>query len=231
MSRWELAMSEAALVGIVIVALVIVVVIAWYAVSRRHRSAMLHAQYGSEYDRTVAHAENRREAEAELVDRQERVEHFDIRPLSADQRELFIQQWHDVQEAFVDNPARAVTKADGLVVEVMRERGYPVTDFDQRASDLSVHHAAFVESYRAARDIAGRHRRATATTEELRRAMVYYREMFDDLLEPERTITDRPVDRVVERELPLSGDRRLGSASERGERRPIAPPPSDRETR
>jgi hypothetical protein len=224
-------MTTAALIGIIVVALAIVSVIVWYAVARRHQTQALHAQYGAEYDRTVAGASSRREAEAELVNRQERVEHFAIRPLSADQRDLFSQQWHDLQEAFVDTPGRAVTKADNLVVEVMRERGYPVTNFEQRASDLSVHHASFVQNYRAARDVADRHRRGGATTEELRRAMVYYREMFDDLLEPDETITDRPVRRVVERDIPLSGERTSGSVDGRVERQPIAPPRSDREAR
>src|SRR5262249_54453300 len=145
--------------------LAIVGAVVWYAVARHQQTERLHSQYGSEYDRTVAHADNKRAAEAELVERQERVEHLDIRPLSAEQRDVFSQQWHDLQEAFVDSPGRAVARADKLVTEVMRERGYPVTTFEQRASDLSVHHARFVESYRAARDVAERHRRGTATTE------------------------------------------------------------------
>lgn len=222
-------MSATAVIGIVIVALAVVGVIVWYAVARRRQTETLHAQYGSEYDRTVARADSRRAAEAELVDRQERVEQFRIRPLTAVQRDLFTQQWHDIQEAFVDNPGRAVSKADGLVVEVMRERGYPVTNFEQRATDLSVHHAVFVQNYRAARDVADRHRRGAATTEELRRAMVYYREMFEDLLQPDEIVSDRPVTRAVERDVPLPGDRAI--ADERIERRPIAPPPSDREVR
>jgi len=144
---------------------------------------------------------------------------------------LFGQQWHDLQEAFVDSPGRAVSKADNLVAEVMRERGYPVARFEQRASDLSVNHAVFVQNYRAARDIADRHRRGAATTEELRRAMVYYREIFEDLLQAEEPISDRPVRRVVEREVPVSSDRTPGSAGERVQRQPIAPPPSDRDAR
>jgi hypothetical protein len=224
-------MTATALIGIIVVALAIVSVVAWYAVARRQRTQALHEQYGAEYDRTVARAESRREAESELVNRQERLERFAIRPLSADQRDLFGQQWHDVQEAFVDNPGRAVSKADGLVVEVMRERGYPVANFEQRASDLSVHHASLVQNYRAARDVADRHRRGNATTEELRRAMVYYRELFDDLLEPDEPIVDRPVRLPVEREMPLPSDRTFRSADERVERRPIAPPRSDEEAR
>lgn len=224
-------MTAAVLMGTIIVALAIVGGVVWYAVSRRRQTETLHAQYGSEYDRTVARVNSKREAEAELVRRQERVDQLHIRPLSADQRDVFSQQWHDLQESFVDNPGRAVTKADGLVAEVMRERGYPVTNFEQRANDLSVHHALFVQSYRAAREFAERHRRGAATTEELRRAMVYYRDMFEDLLRPDEIVSDRPVSRAVEREVPLSNDRSTGIADERVQRPPIAPPPSDREVR
>src|SRR5215470_5294550 len=123
-------LSAATLAAIIISAAVVVGLIVWYAVARR-RTHALHEQYGSEYDRTVAYATSRRAAESELVRRQERVERFEIRPLTAQQRELFGQRWHDVQEMFVDNPGRAVTKADGLVAEVMQDRGYPVTDFEQ----------------------------------------------------------------------------------------------------
>jgi hypothetical protein len=217
------------LTGIIILALAIIAVVVWYAMARRRQTQMLHAQYGKEYDRTVAKASSRHAGEAELVKRQERVGHFAIRPLTADQRDLFGQQWHDLQEAFVDNPGRAVTKADRLVGSVMQERGYPVADFEQRASDLSVNHASFVQNYRAARDVADRHRRGAATTEELRRAMVYYRGMFEDLLQPDETVTDRSVSRAVERDVPLPGEQT--AADGRVERRPIAPPRSDPDVR
>jgi hypothetical protein len=227
-------MTTATLIGTIIVALAIAGVVVWYAVERRRRTASLHAQYGSEYDRTVAQVNSKRAAEAELLKRQERVEHLNISPLTAGQRDLFSQQWHDLQEAFVDNPGRAVTKADSLVAEVMRERGYPVTNFEQRAADLSVHHAVFVQSYRAARDVAERNRRGAATTEELRRAMVHYRDMFEDLLQPDEIASDRPVNIAVERDVPLSADLTAAIADERFQRSPIAPiapPPSDREAR
>ena len=221
-------MSAATLIGIVIVALAVVGASVWYAVTSRQTQA-LHGRYGREYDRTVARADSRRAAEAELVARDERVEQFNLRPLSIEQRELFTQQWHDLQEAFVDHPGRVVAKADALVVEVMRDRGYPVTTFEQRADDLSVHHAAFVENYRAARDVAQRHRRGSATTEELRLAMVYYREIFEDLLQADVVVTDRPVSRAVERDVPLSVD--PTTADGRAQRPPIAPPRPDREAR
>lgn len=225
-------MSTATIVGIIVIALAVAAVIVWYAVARRQRTEALQAQYGSEYDRAVTHATNRRNAEAELVKRQERVEHLEIKPLTAEQRELFGTEWRDVQEMFVDNPGGAVNKADSLIAEVMRARGYPVANFEQRAADLSVRHAAFVKNYRSARDIAERHRSGAATTEELRRAMVDYREMFEDLLEAEGTPSDRQVERVVERDVEPSNGARAGVAADRAARRPVAPPsPRDREAR
>jgi hypothetical protein len=194
-------MSTSMIMGIIVVALAVTGIAVWYGIELRRRTNALRTQYGSEYDRTVRKANNRRDAEAELVKRRARVDHFEIRPLLAEQRELFDQQWRDVQEMFVDDPARAINRADLLVVEVMRTRGYPVATFEQRAADLSVHHSAFVRNYRAARDVTERHRRGTATTEELRRAMLYYHEMFDDLLGPEPSTTDRPVAMIVAREV------------------------------
>jgi hypothetical protein len=218
-------MSAVTIIGIVIVALAIVGAVVWYSVAQQRRTTSLKERYGTEYDRTIATSNSRRAAEAELETREERVESLQLHSLAPDQRDLFAQQWHDVQEFFVDNPGRAVAKADGLVADVMRARGDPVENFEQRAADLSVHHARFVQNYRAARDVANRHRRGAATTEELRRAMVNYRVLFDDLLEVEDTVSDRPVPRVVERDVPLSTDRTRARAGERIQRPPVAPPP------
>ena len=198
-------MSAAAVVGI-IVALIVVGVAAWYMVVQRRRTEDLRARYGPEYARTVNQIGDQRRAEAELVKRQERVDALDIRPLSAEQRGQFTQQWRNVQAMFVDDPRGAITRADGLVEEVMKIRGYPVSDFDQRAADLSVHHGRVVENYRAAREIAMRHRRGMATTEDLRQAMVYYRELFQDLLEDREHMTERPVERAVDRDVRRAAD-------------------------
>lgn len=194
-------MSAAAIVGI-FVALIVVGVAAWYVAVQRRRTHDLQVQYGPEYSRTVKQVGDQRRAEHELVKRQERVEALEIRPLSAEQRGQFTQQWRNVQSLFVDDPRGAVTRADSLVEEVMKVRGYPVSDFDQRAADLSVHHGRVVENYRAAREIAIRHRRGMATTEDLRQAMVYYRELFQDLLEDREHMAERPVERAVERDIP-----------------------------
>jgi hypothetical protein len=195
-------MNTAAIIGI-LVALVVVAGVIWFVMGQRRRTEALQARYGPEYSRTLSEVGDQRRAEEELVKRQERVEHLEIRPLLADQQRLFAQQWRGVQAMFVDDPGGAVSRADGLVEEVMKTRGYPVTDFDQRAADLSVHHARVVDNYRAAREIAERHRRAAASTEDLRKAMVHYRELFEDLLEDRENarVADRAVDRPVDREV------------------------------
>jgi hypothetical protein len=200
-------MTAGAIIG-VIIAIVVLGGIAWYLVTRQRQSEALRAQYGPEYAHTVRETGSARRAEDELIKRKERVEALDIAPLSAEQRAQFTREWRRVQVTFVDDPGGAVTRADTLVEEVMKLRGYPVADFDQRAADLSVHHARVVENYRAARDIADRHRRREATTEDLRKAMVYYRELFQDLLEDRENAADRVVDRQVERDVAARGDGR-----------------------
>ena len=200
-------MTAGAIVG-VIIAIVVLGGVAWYLVTRQRRSEALRAQYGPEYAHAVRETGSARRAEDELIKRKERVEALDIAPLSAEQRAQFTRDWRRVQVMFVDDPGGAVTRADTLVEEVMKLRGYPVADFDQRAADLSVHHARVVQNYRAAREIADRHRRREATTEDLRKAMVYYRELFQDLLEDRENATDRVVDRQVERDVAARDDGR-----------------------
>ena len=200
-------MTAGAIIG-VIIAIVVLGGVACYLVTRQRRSEALRAQYGPEYAHTVREAGSARRAEDELIKRKERVEALDITPLSAEQRAQFTREWRRVQVMFVDDPGGAVTRADRLVEEAMKVRGYPVSDFDQRAADLSVHHARVVENYRAARDIAERHRRREATTEDLRKAMVYYRELFQDLLEDREHAPDRAVDRQVERDVAVRDEAR-----------------------
>ena len=179
-------------VAIVIVALLVVAGILW---SRRRRSEHLRDRFGPEYDRAVDAKGGRSEAEAELAEREKRVEKLDIRPLEPAERREFIQRWTDVQARFVDDPPRAVAFADALLGDVMKARGYPVSDFEQRAGDISVDHPTVVEHYRTAHDIAVRHERGDASTEDLRQAVIHYRALFDDLVgaeapsarEPERT--------------------------------------------
>jgi len=199
-------MSTAAIVG-VLVAIVVIGGAAWFVITQRRRTATLQDRYGPEYSRTVSEVGSQRRAEDELVKRQERVERLEIRPLIAEQRSLFAEQWRSIQTLFVDDPGGAVTRADRLVEDVMKTRGYPVADFEQRAADLSVHHSRVVNNYRAAREIAERHGRNAASTEDLRKAMVYYRELFQDLLEDRENAVERPVERQVERDAERLADR------------------------
>jgi FtsZ-interacting cell division protein ZipA len=168
-------------VVIAIAAAIVVLGIVWAAL-RTRRSQQLRTRFGPEYDRVAADAPSRRQAEAELRDREQRREQFDIRPLSAEQRERYSAKWQEIQAEFVDDPARSVARADSLIQTVMRERGYPVDDFDTRAGDLSVDHPDVVENYRAGHGIAVAHERGKAGTEELRRAVQHYRALFEELL-------------------------------------------------
>jgi FtsZ-interacting cell division protein ZipA len=162
------------------VAVVVVLIIAW-AVSRKERTMKLRSHFGPEYDRAVRESGPQR-AEAALVEREKRVKEFPLRDLKAEERERFVTEWRIVQSRFVDDPQAAVAEADLLVDRLMQARGYPTTDFEQRAADISVTHPRVVDNYRAAHQIAVRHREGQASTEDLRNAIIYYRSLFDDLL-------------------------------------------------
>ncbi|MCT9930442.1 hypothetical protein N5079_09460 [Planotetraspora sp. A-T 1434] len=174
-------MSAAAWVVVVIAALVVILAIGYF-VTTQNRRRHLQERFGPEYDRTVEERESRREAEQELLAREERHAKLDIRPLDPETRETYAKKWTEVQERFVDAPGFAVTEADALVSAVMAERGYPTDEFEQRLSDLSVAHAATLDHYRQAHDISSRAARQDASTEELRQAMVHYRALFQELL-------------------------------------------------
>jgi hypothetical protein len=167
---------------LLIVAVAVIAVLAWYLAGER-RSKRLRSRFGPEYDHTLREIGSRPQAEAALERREGRVEKFHIRSLSRDQHDSFAQDWHDVQARFVDDPPGSINQADRLVCDVMRARGYPMSDFERRAEDLSVDHPLVVRNYRAAHTIAMRHEKGQASTEDLRQALVYYRDLFDDLLE------------------------------------------------
>ena len=163
-------------------AVALVALIGWQ-ITRQQRSRKLRGQFGPEYQRTVSAADSKREAEAELAERRKRREKLDIRPLSVEERSRYSQEWQEVQAQFVDDPSGAVMRADTLIQSVMADRGYPMEDFEQRAADVSVDHPHVVQNYRTAHDIAVREQRGEASTEDLRKAMVHYRALFDDLLD------------------------------------------------
>jgi hypothetical protein len=167
-----------------IVAVVVVlglVAFAWRAKSKR-RTGQLKETFGPEYERSKTEAGGRRKAEAELTARQTRREGLDIRPLSAEARERYSVSWQQVQSRFVDEPGAAVSEADRLVSAVMRDRGYPMDDFDQRSGDISVDLPHVVDDYRAAHAISMANDHGKASTEDLRQAFVHYRSLFDELL-------------------------------------------------
>jgi hypothetical protein len=175
----------------VVVLLVIVVGIALYVRKRKKTTAELRDRFGPEYDRAVRQHGSERKAEAKLADREARVEMLKIRDLDLAERERYVSQWQAVQSRFVDFPKGAVTEADELVCSLMQARGYPVTDFDQRAADISVDHPRVVENYRSAHNIALRLGRGEASTEELRTAMIHYRSLFDELVQSQTSIDKR----------------------------------------
>lgn len=156
--------------------------------SRRSRTTRLHDQFGPEYDHVVQSIGSERQAQTVLEIRQKHVEELDIQPLTASQRELYLADWADIQSKFVDQPGEAIVAADRLIMEVMQVRAYPVSDFEQRAADLSVTYPGLVSNYRAAREITLKNKRQMAETEELRQAMIYYRSLFDELLQIETDV-------------------------------------------
>jgi hypothetical protein len=170
------------IIAVIVVAALVVIGIA-VMVIRKRQGERLRQAFGSEYDHQVeASGGSRAKAESELLKRQKRVEKLDIRPLPQAQRDAFMDEWTQVQARFVDDPERSIALADALVGEVMKARGYPVEDFEQRAADISVEHPGLVKNYRAAHEIAARHRQGKADTEDLRAAFIGYRSLFEELL-------------------------------------------------
>jgi hypothetical protein len=174
----------------VVIAIVVVVVIALVAVgARNRRTAMLRDRFGPEYDRVIEDSDDRRAAEADLRGRERRRAQFDVKPLPEADRLRFANEWRDLQERFVDQPAPAAAAADALVARVMEARGYPVRDFDAQAELVSVDYPDTVENYRFAHGVQQRSQTEQASTEELREALLRYRSLFDELLRPEGSDT------------------------------------------
>jgi hypothetical protein len=177
-------------VVVVLIAVVIVAIVAIALLALNQRSKKLRERFGPEYTRTLEESGSKMRAEAKLQKLQKRVEHFKITPLSSETRARFVAGWHKIQSRFVDDPRSALTEADRLIQEIMTERGYPMTQFEQRAADISVDHPLVVEQYRAGHEISLRHAQGRATTEDMRQAMIHYRTLFAELAgEPELTHT------------------------------------------
>jgi hypothetical protein len=192
--RWDMPVWAWVLIGIGIVALVAAIV--WQVVEQR-RTRRLRGRFGPEYERTLNEADSRRAAEAELAAREQRHEKFELRPLSAEQRARYTEQWQSVQAQFVDDPAGAATRADGLIQSVLADRGYPLEDFDQRAADVSVDHPSVVENYREGHSRYERTAAGQGSTEDLRQAMRSYRLLFEDVVEEGGPQHERELDEVT----------------------------------
>jgi hypothetical protein len=187
---------------VIVVVAIALVLAALSLVASRQRRKRLKERFGPEYEWTVAQSGGRREAEKELGDREAKRQRLQIVPLSPEARDRYLRSWRDLQEQFVDEPSQSMTNADRLVTEVMRERGYPMDEFEQRAADVSVDHPRVVENYRSARRICVAEGNGTATTEDLRQAVIHYRALFGELLETD----DQP-------------DEEVGDAARRGDGR------------
>jgi hypothetical protein len=177
----EVPMPTWGWIVIAVLAILLVCAVAWIAYARR-RSARLQRTFGPEYDRTVRSQDSRARAESELAERARRRKQFEVRDLPPEVRQRYLVAWRATQGRFVDEPGQAVDEADALVTHVMRDRGYPMEDFEQRAADVSVDHPDVVENYRRAHAISAANREGRAETEDLRQAFVHYRSLFEELL-------------------------------------------------
>jgi hypothetical protein len=179
----RLGTSMEALILIVIVAGIVLAAGFWFT-QRSRRRQELKGRFGSEYDRTIETAGSRGEGEKELAEREKRVEFLELKALDPRETQRFGDEWRNTQGRFVDNPAASIQEADSLVQEVMTARGYPITNFEQQAADISVDHPNVLNNYRAAHAIAEENAVEPASTEALRQAMIHYRALFDELLVP-----------------------------------------------
>jgi hypothetical protein len=185
-------------VWVLLIVVLVVVVLAAVVVMRRRRTENLRGRFGPEYDRAVEASDDRRNAEQNLLDRARRRDQLDIRPLPEAARARYSEQWRAIQERFIDDPAGSVGAAHALLDQVMAERGYPTKDFEEQADLVSVDHPRVVENYRAAYGVYTRQRDGSASTEDLRDALVRYRSLFEELLHPDAPNADGVRDRAIE---------------------------------
>ena len=191
--------------------------------SRRSRTESLREKFGNEYDHAVGAAGNRKRAERELVARTQEVEKFDIRPLTAAQRDRYRGDWQRVEQHFIERPTAAVVEADELVADIMRVQGYPMGDFEKHAAHLSVTQPRVVEHYRAGHHVI-EGAPGSATTEDLRQSMLHYRSLIDQLLG--ETVGDVATDIPRANEVDVTPSRSTSRSTGASELRP-----EDRESR
>ena len=189
--------TQTLIIAAVVVVALLIALGAWLQYQKK-QSERLEKRFGSEYGRAVDALGSRAKAESELKMREERVEHLNIVPLQPAEAVRFNQSWKLLQGGFVDNPKGVVVQADQLVRELLLKRGYPMGDFERRAADISVDHPGVVSNYRAAQAIAARDQRGETNTEDLRKAVVHFRALFDELLEvgavQQATLPRRPLE-------------------------------------
>jgi hypothetical protein len=170
-------MPSGAILAIVIGCLLIALA-AGAAVALEVRMMTTRRQFGPEYDQLAGQLGQRR-ARAELIARKRRVAKLNLAPLPADRRSHYSTEWASAQERFVDDPARAVSTAAELVLGVATERGYQADDRERLLADLSVTHPRRLANYQRAEETAAN--AESASTEDLRQALLWYRGMFRDL--------------------------------------------------
>lgn len=172
------------------VALVILGILLAPVFSRRKHTYDLRSKFGAEYDNVVQTTGDEKKAQSILEEREKRVKSLEIRPLTPEDRERYLTDWAEVQSKFVDEPGKAIQDADRLIMEVMQLRAFPLSDFEQRAADISVLYPHLVGNYREAKAIALRNEQEMTDTEELRQAMIYYRSLFEELVGKEEVMKE-----------------------------------------
>jgi FtsZ-interacting cell division protein ZipA len=193
---------------VIAVAVVVVIALVVMAMLRKRRRSHLQDRFGPEYGRAVDDSRNRRTAERELKEREARHDELQLRPLSEASRQRYTQQWSDMQSGFVDRPQVAVADADRLITDLMRERGYPVDDFDTRSELVSVDHPDVVQNYRTAHSIAARNIEGRTSTEDLRQAVISYRALFEEMIAADGEPSSSDASAPTEREQPRVDERR-----------------------
>jgi hypothetical protein len=159
-----------------------VAVVGWLAVGRR-RPETLPRPAGTEDEQATEGAPDLAEPVADG---------FAIKPLGRIAHHQFSEEWASVQAMYLEDPSGAVEQAQGLVADVMRARGYPVGDFEERAAEVAIDHPTVVENYPEAQALAQASRDGSDDPDVFRRAFVHYRVLFADLLDRAPALEPRP---------------------------------------
>ena len=170
---------------VLVVGIAILVFLALGFARIRQRRAHLKERFGPEYQRAVA-GTGTGAAERRLHDAEREREELSIRPLPSVARERYLEEWRHTEARFVSDPGEAVRSAERLVEQVLEERGYPEgDDVEHRLALVSVDHPDVVERYRHGRAMVEND--GAQRTEDLRKAMLDFRAVLEDLLQGERT--------------------------------------------